>query len=166
MLKHEDFPPVLFRKWLLTNAVSIGCLGIGGVYYLVAGDGIFLGLSALVFLFGILRGVSLYRLIARGGYEQVEGTCIGITAKPLRKCRQIKIMDSQGLESALMLAKQTKIKIGYRYRFYFKRDARPFLGSEYLDTALSTDCFLGCEELGPYPEEAAPEAVGCEKAEK
>ena len=166
MLKHQGFPPVLFRKWLLTNAVSIGCLGIGGVYYLVARDGIFLGLSALVFLFGILRGISLYRLIAHGGYEQVEGTCVGIAAKPLRKCRKVKIMDSQGIESALMLAKQVKIKIGYRYRFYFKRDARPFLGSEYLDTALSTDCFLGCEELGAYPDEAVPKTGGCEEAEK
>lgn len=166
MLKHESFPPVLFRKWLLTNVVSIGGLGIGVVYYFIAGDGIFLGLSAIVFLFGILRGVSLYRLTARGDYERVEGTCIRITLKPLRKCRQIKIMDSQGVESTLMLTKQTKIKIGYRYRFYFKKDARPLLGSEYLDTALSTDCFLGCEELGPYPEETKSEAEGCEKAEK
>ena len=157
MLKHHDFPPVLFRKWLLTNAVSIGCLGIGGVYYLAAGDGIFLALSALVFVFGILRGILLYRLIARGGYEQLEGTCIGITANPLRKYRKVKIMDDQGIESALMLAKQAKVKIGYRYRFYFKKDASPCLGSEYFDTALSTDCFLGYEELGAYPDEAVPE---------
>lgn len=166
MRKYQNFPPVLFRKWLLTNAVAAGCLGIGCAYYFAAKDGIFLGLSGLVFLFGLLRGVFLYRLIAHNEYEPVEGICVGIAANPLRKCRQVRIMDDQGSESTLMLAKQAKIKIGYRYRFYFKKDARPFLGSEYFDTALSTDCFLGYEELGQYPGAASSNAQRCEKAEK
>ena len=50
--------------------------------------------------------------------------------------------------SALLLGKHSKIQIGFRYRFYFKKTQRLTLGSEYFDSALSSDCFLGFEELG------------------
>lgn len=70
--------------------------------------------------------------------------------KPLRKYRKIKIMDDNGNESTMLLGKQSKVKIGYRYRFYFKETQRISLGSEYLDSAMSSDCFLGYEELGEF----------------
>lgn len=79
-----------------------------------------------------------------------KGTCVGITPKPLRRYRKIRIMDDNGNESALLLSKQSKVKIGYRYRFYFKNTQRLTLGSEYFDSALSSDCFLGYEELGEF----------------
>lgn len=163
----KDFPPVLLRKWVFTLAVGVGCLGVGGVYFLFAGDGVLLGLSGLVFGFSLLRGILLYRTISGHDYEAVEGTCIAISNRPLRKCRRVKIMDDQGIESTLLLAKQAEIKIGYQYRFFFKKNARPSLGSEYLDTALSTDCFLGYEELGQYPEaDDNSSSVSEEKAAK
>lgn len=148
----KDFPPVLFRKWIFTLAVGVCCLGVGSVYFFFARDGVLMGLSGLVFGFSLLRGILLYRTISSQDYETVEGTCVAISNRLLRKCRRIKIMDDQGIESTLLLAKQTKIKIGYQYRFFFKKNARSSLGSEYLDTALSTDCFLGYEELGQYSE--------------
>lgn len=78
----------------------------------------------------------------------MEGTCVGIVPKPLRKYRKIRIMDDDGNESAILLSKHSKVKIGFRYRFYFKTTQRLTLGSEYFDSALSSDCFLGYEELG------------------
>ena len=48
----------------------------------------------------------------------------------------------------LLFGKRSKIQIGFRYRFYFKKTQRLTLGSEYFDAALSSDCFLGFEELG------------------
>jgi len=163
----KNFPSVLFRKWVFTLAVGVGFLGIGGVYFLFAGDGVLLGLSGLVFGFGLLRSFLLYRTISSHDYETMEGTCVAIANRPLRKCRHIKIMDDQGIESTLLLARQAKIKIGYQYRFFFKKNARPSLGSEYFDTALSTDCFLGYEELGQYPEmDAASFSAPEEKAGK
>lgn len=77
----------------------------------------------------------------------VEGTCVGIVPMLLRKYRKIRIMDDDGNESALLLGKHLKIQIGFRYRFYFKKTQRLTLGSEYFDSALSSDCFLGFEEL-------------------
>lgn len=163
----KDFPPVLFRKWIFTLAVGVCCLGVGIVYFFFAGDGVLLGLSGLVFGFSVLRGILLYLTISSHDYETVDGTCVAISNRLLRKCRRIKIMDDQGIESTLLLAKHTKIKIGYQYRFFFKKNAQPSLGSKYLDTALSTDCFLGYEELGQYLESDTGESsMSEEKAAK
>ena len=101
----------------------------------------------------MIRSAGLYHIMTQRRYEVVEGVCIRISAKPLRRFRKVYIMDADGRESALMLDKQAKVKIGFCYRFFFKQDSRPSLGSEYLDTALSTDRLLGLEELGEF---AAP----------
>ena len=91
---------------------------------------------------------SYYRVLSEKKYEVVEGTCVGIVPKPLRKFRKIRIMDDEGNESALLLPKQSKVTIGDRYRFYFKQTQRISLGSEYFDAAMSSDCFLGYEQIG------------------
>lgn len=78
----------------------------------------------------------------------------GCGPKPLRKYRKIKIMDGDGNESTMLLGKQSKVKIGYRYRFYFKETQHISLGSEYLNSAMSSDHFLGYEELGEFTAEA------------
>ena len=80
----------------------------------------------------------------------MEGTCVAITPKPLRKYRKIKIIDTDGNESSLLLGKHSKVKIGFCYRFYFTKTQHVSLGSEYFDAALSSDCFLGYEELGEF----------------
>ena len=55
---------------------------------------------------------------------------------------------------AASVGKQSKVKIGYRYRFYFKETQHISLGSEYLNSAMSSDHFLGYEELGEFAAEA------------
>ncbi|MDO4608873.1 MAG: hypothetical protein Q4B40_06755 [Clostridia bacterium] len=107
-------------------------------------------MSLAVFVLSIGKAVEFYLLIANKKYEVVEGTCVGIVPKPLRKYRKIKIMDDVGVESTMLLNKQTKVKIGYRYRFFFKETQSLSYGSEYLDSATSSDCFLGFEELGEF----------------
>ena len=150
MNEFKDFPKVLFQKVALTALIGIGCLIIGAAYYIFTKDRIMLSLSGMVFVFSVIRSVSLYHTIANKKYEMLEGTCVGVGAKPLRKYYTIKIMDDAGIESSLRLGKQAKIKIGYRYRFYFNQGERLSVGSEYFDTALSSDKFLGFEELGEY----------------
>lgn len=97
-----------------------------------------------------LFGFEYHRIISSEEYETVEGTCVVVLPKPLRRYRKIKIMDDKGNESSMLLGKQSKVKIGYRYRFYFKETQHISLGSEYLDSAMSSDSFLGYEELGEY----------------
>ena len=144
----HNSPPPLKRKLFLTALAGLLCLLIGISMCIFAKDRIMLVLSCAVCLFSFIKAISLYRVLSEKKYEVVEGTCVGIVPKPLRKFRKIRIMDDEGNESALLLPKQSKVTIGDRYRFYFKQTQRISLGSEYFDAAMSSDCFLGYEDVG------------------
>ena len=83
---------------------------------------------------------------AHKNYEVVEGICAGISTPMLRRYRKVHLIDSHGTEITLLLSKSARLKIGSPYRFYFQKGARPAVGNEYLDAALSTNNFLGYEE--------------------
>ena len=156
----KDCPRVLLQKLFITISIGAGCFAVGAVSYAAARDAVLLALSAGVFISCILRSASLYRMLRQRRYSVTEGVCIGVTAKPMRRYRKVRLMDAEGLETSLLLDKQTKVKIGFRYRIYLKEAQRMSLGNEYLDTALSGNCFLGLEELGKYSFQengAAPE---------
>jgi hypothetical protein len=150
MDKIKTAPAPLQRKLLLTVLIGALCLLVGVAMFLFFRDAMMLMLSTAVCIGAILKGVSLFRVIFKEQYETIEGTCIFVSQNPIRKYRKIKIMDDNGNESSLLLNKQDKIKIGYRYRFYFKDTNRLTLGNSYLDTAFSNDCFIGFEELGEF----------------
>lgn len=154
MVNMKEVPAPLKRRLFLTCIVGTVCLlvGIGMCLFFRDRMMLFLSLAVCVLSFG--KAFDYYRVISNQKYEVVEGTCIAVMPKPLRKYRKIKIMDDNGNESSLLLGKQSKVKIGYRYRFFFKETDHISLGSEYFDSALSSDCFLGYEELGEYT--AAP----------
>lgn len=146
----KNAPAPLRRKLILTALLGLLCLLIGAAMFLFIKDRIMLLLSAAVFLSSLFRAWSLYGILRKGEYEVVEGTCVGVTPKPLRKYRKVRIMDDAGNELTLLLGKQTRVKIGFRYRFFFKKAQRFSVGSESIDAALSSDCFLGFEELGEF----------------
>ena len=148
MYKIKNAPEPLRRKLFLTVLLGLLCLLIGVAMFLFSKDTIMLFLSAAVCIFSFSRAWSIYNTVCKQEYEIVEGTCVGITPKPMRKYRKVRIIDDEGNESALLLGKQSKIQIGFRYRFYFKKTQRLTIGNEYFDSALSSDCFLGYEELG------------------
>jgi len=150
----KNCPKALLQKILFTALIGIGCLTVGSAYYIFSRDGITLALSGLVCVFSLAKSAGLYNVITKQKYEIVEGACVGVSSKPFRKHFTIKIMDGAGLESSLRLGKQTKVKIGFRYRFYFKQGERLSVGSEYFDAALSSDHFLGFEELGEFMDHA------------
>ena len=159
----KNWPKVLLQKVLLTALIGIGCLIVGAAYFIFSRDTITLALSGFVFVFSIIRSVGLYNTVAKQKYEVVEGACIGVSSKPFSKQFTIKVMDDAGLETSLRLGKQSKVKIGFRYRFYFKQGERLSVGSQYFDTAFSSDHFLGFEELGEFGKRnASPESAGAE----
>jgi hypothetical protein len=145
----KECPRVLLQKLFSPSLHGAGGRAVGAVYYIRCLDTVFLALTAPV-CWLVYRCYSLYRLIAGKHYCVTEGVCTGITPKPLRRYRSVRLMDAEGLETTLLLDKRTRVKIGFHYRIYFKQDPRPRFGSEYLDTALSGDCFLGMEELGEF----------------
>lgn len=153
MEKIKEAPAPLKRKLFLTCIVGTVCLLVGLAMFLFLKDKMMLFLSLAVCVFSAGKVIDFYRVITGEKYEIVEGTCVAVMPKPLRKYRKIKIMDDNGNESTMLLGKQSKVKIGYRYRFFFKETQHISLGSEYLDSAMSSDCFLGYEELGEFAAE-------------
>lgn len=145
--KWTSFPAPLKRKMLLTALVGMGCLLVGVAFTIFAEDMMMLLLSAAVCAFSLFKAFSMYRVVSKKDYEIVEGTCSAIVPKLITKFKKIKITDDEGNETTLLLAKQSKVTIGERYRFYFKKTTRVTLGNEYFDSALSSDCFLGYEAV-------------------
>lgn len=147
MDKWNGFPTPLKRKMLLSALVGIGCLLVGVAFTIFAKDTMMLILSGAVCAFSMFKAFTMYRVASKKDYEVVEGTCSAIVPKLLPKFRKIKITDDEGNETTLLLSKQSKVSIGERYRFYFKKTTRVTLGNEYFDSALSSDCFLGYEPV-------------------
>lgn len=143
--------PLPLRRKLLLTALA------GAAFFLVGLAAIFFSLDTVTALLsGILaiglafKTAELYRLIIAGHYTTVDGTCIAITQTPLRKYRNIRIIDSQEHEMTLVLPKQDRIEIGHQYRFYFKSSECILTGSSFLEASLPTDGFLGLEEVSDY----------------
>lgn len=145
MDKWTDIPAPLKRKMISMSIVGIGCLLVGIAFAIFAKDTMMLLLSIAVCTFSFYKAFALYRIASKKDYEVVEGTCSAIVPKLITKFRKIKITDDEGTETTLLIDKQSKIAIGERYRFYFKKTTRVTLGNEYFDSALSSDCFLGYE---------------------
>lgn len=145
--KWTSFPSPLKRKMLLTTLVGIGCLLVGVAFTIFAKDMMMLFLSIAVCGFSLYKAFTMFQVASKKDYEIVEGTCSAIVPKLLPKFRKIKITDDEGNETTLLLSKQSKVSIGERYRFYFKKTTRVTLGNKYFDSALSSDCFLGYEPI-------------------
>lgn len=147
MDKWTSFPAPLKRKILLTALVGIGCLLISTAFTIFAKDTMMLFLGIAVCAFSFYKAFAMFRVASKKDYEIVEGTCSTIVPKLLPKFRKIKITDDEGNKTTLLLSKQSKVTIGERYRFYFKKTTRITLGNEYFDSAMTSDCFLGYEAV-------------------
>ena len=144
---NKKIPLPLYRKILFTGLIGAGCMLFGVMYYFRAKDHILLYLSLLVFCCCAWKAWSIYRIAKQHKYEQVEGTCVGVTQKIIGKFQIIKMMDEAGVESTLRLSKNCKMKIGDKYRLYFSQREQIHTGCNYFDTALMTDSFLGYERV-------------------
>ena len=145
--KWTSFPAPLKRKMILTALVGIGCFLVGVAFTIFAKDIMMLFLSIAVCTFSFYKSFTMFRVASKKDYEIVEGTCSAIVPKLITKFKKIKITDDEGNETTLLLGKQSKVTIGVRYRFFFKKTTRVTLGNEYFDSALSSDCFLGYEAV-------------------
>ena len=117
------------------------------VIFLIANDRIILVLGGLLFICCVFRSRSIWTLISNDRYEMVEGVCSGVTSPPFRRYRKIHLLDGNGAKFTLLLDRNARFHIGTPYRFYFQKDARPLVGNPYLDASLSTNTFLGYEEI-------------------
>lgn len=136
-------PKPLFTKLIVQAAVGFFFVLVGCVYGIHSKDDIFITLSLLIGLCSLIRTCSFYRLIHNEAYRVLSGTCIRQTSIPLKKDRQIVLVDETQREYRLTLDKDIKLFSGHYYRFYFRQPAG--LDSDY-NRYSSTD-LLGYEEL-------------------
>lgn len=150
MDKLKSAPLPLKRKLLLTVLVGTAFFFVGLAAILFSRDTATVLLSGILAAGSICKAVALYRLIAAARYTVMDGVCTAIMQTPLRKYRNVRIVDDQDHEITLVLPKQDKVEIGRRYRFYFKSSEHIRTGNSFLDTSLPTDGFLGLEEISNY----------------
>lgn len=150
MDKLRTAPLPLKKKLLLTALVGTAFFFTGLAAILFSRDTVTVLLSGILAAGSACKAVVLYRIIAAARYIVMDGVCTAIMQTPLRKYRNVRIIDSQGHEITLVLPKQDRVEIGHRYRFYFKSSERMRTGSSLLDTSLPTDGFLGLEEISDY----------------
>ena len=143
----DQFPFVLRRKILLTALAGLASLAVSLVIFTATTDHILLALGGIIFIASLVLSGSLWSTAACGRYEVVEGVCTSVTAPALHRYRKVQLVDAQGAETTLLLSKASRFRIGSHYRFSFQTGSRPAVGNDYLDAALSTNSFLGYEEL-------------------
>ena len=129
MTDRKPIPWVLKRRFLVTLLAGVGAAVMS------------------LFICCVFRTRSIWTLISNDRYEMVEGVCSGVTSPPFRRYRKIHLLDGNGAEFTLLLDRNARFHIGTPYRFYFQKDARPLVGNSYLDASLSTNTFLGYEEI-------------------
>ena len=150
MDKHRTAPLPLKKKLLLTALVGAAFFFVGLAAIFFSRDTITVLLSGILAIGLAYKAVVLYRLIITARYTAIDGVCIAIMQTPLRKYRNIQIIDSQEHEMTLVLPKQDRIEIGRQYRFYFKSSEPILTGNSFIDESLPTDGFLGLEAMADY----------------
>lgn len=120
MMHYRDWPVVLKRKWIMTGAMGLLFLLVGGIIYLTLNDRTLLFISAALVLCTSLRCATLYRTISTGNYEITEGLCIEIGKAGLHQQREVRLLEADGNECAIMLDKRTPVRIGNYYRVYYE----------------------------------------------
>ena len=143
-----NIPKPLFSKLLFTILIGTGFLLFGAVYHFCfSPDKVFLYMSLFVFTASRFKGGLLFNKLKNGNYEVVEGICVGLSSKPFSKLRNVKFIDAEGIEATVRIPKNHKFQIERKYRLYFSKQPAVSVGSDFIDSRLAADSFLGYEEI-------------------
>lgn len=142
----KEFPAPLKEKFISLIVMGVLLWLVGICVALLFKDMTMFILSLLVCICCFIKAGTFYVTVSNEEYEAVKGTCILVSPIFIRKQKKIKIVDKDENERSLILGRHSKIDVGKSYTFYFKSTKRISLGSEYFDSVLSSDCFLGYEE--------------------
>lgn len=140
-------PLVIRKKLIVTLLTGAGCFFITVVSSAVFRDRLLLYLGLTVTAGCLLRGSALWNTIRTRLYETVTGACIDINYPRLHRYKRVKLVEENGEEILLLLDRNTRVKAGECYRFYFQKYTCSLQGSEYLKASLSSGTFLGHEKI-------------------
>lgn len=146
----KEWPATLRNRWFLYIAAGVGFLLVGLAAFSAWHDRMLLMISGLLSLCTLLRCLSFYWMVQAESYEVVEGICIELGRPGLRKRRRVRLLQEDGNEYAALLDKRTPLRIGNRYRIYFRREDDGGQVVDLFPCFSAEDRFLGLEDMGEY----------------
>ncbi len=141
----KDCPSPLLKKIYITAIIGFGSIILGVSYHLIYPDKVFLFMSLFIFIASMVKSVEYYFIYKNKKYELIEGVCTEIGATLFGKFLKVKITDDENVETTIKINKDNSLKIGEKYKFYFKTGGIKTSELNYANTLLATDNFLGYE---------------------
>ena len=127
---------MLRRRWLLTGAAGGLFLLVGLAVFFSLGDRVLLMLSGMLTLCTLLYCAEYYRTVRCRRYQASEAVCIAL-GRP-----------SIGREAVVTWDKRVNLRIGRRYRIFYRLDVTSPYGGAGLHDLPAGDSFLALEDLG------------------
>jgi len=161
-------PKPIFKRLLILFGGGAGCLLVGIIVALAAGDFVLLIMSTILSISFVAKGFLLRRKIKLGQIYSTSGVCVSIVPKMFGRYRRIELVDTNtGGDVHFILHKKVVFKVGHVYTCYFdtpignrpmhiKSSKVSFISA---DMDLPTNGFLGFEDFGVYQEKPVPETA-------
>ena len=146
---------MLRRRWILTGAAGIGFLLVGLAVFFSLGDLVLLMLSGMLTLCTLLNCVEFYRTVRR--YQAIEAACIALGRPSIGRRREIQLLLQDGREVVVTWDKRVNLRIGRRYRIFYRLDCAQPHGGAGLHDLPAGNLLLALEDLGESCADAAIE---------
>ena len=156
-LAFQKWPAVLRRRWLLTGAVGGLFLLVGLAVFFSLGDRVLLMLSGMLTLCTLLHCVEFYRTVRRRRYQAIEAACIALGRPSIGRRREIQLLLQDGREVVVTWDKRVNLRIGRRYRIFYRLDCAQPHGGAGLHDLPAGNLLLALEDLGESCADAAIE---------
>jgi len=152
-------PKPVFMKLITLFGGGAICLFIGFIVALVTRDLLILGMSGILFVAFIVKGLLIQQKIRSSKVYIVDGVCIGIAPKILGRYKRIELVNTDtGDDAFFILPKKVGFKLGYVYKCYFDNDIKNRVPTDektknsFFNNGmdLPTNGFLGFECFGIY----------------
>ena len=147
-LAFQKWPAVLRRRWLLTGAVGGLFLLVGLAAFFSLGDRVLLMLSGMLTLCTLLHCVEFYRTVRRRRYQAIEAACIALGRPSIGRRREIQLLLQDGREVVVTWDKRVNLRLGRRYRIFYRLDCAPPHGGAELHDLPAGNLLLALEDLG------------------
>lgn len=147
-LAFQKWPAVLRRRWLLTGAVGGLFLLVGLAAFFSLGDRVLLMLSGMLTLCTLLHCVEFYRTVRRRRYQAIEATCMALGRPSIGCRREIRLLLQDGREVVVTWDKRVNLRLGRRYRIFYRLDCAPPRGGAELHDLPAGNLLLALEDLG------------------
>ena len=136
---------IIFKKSMALIGIGVLFLIVGAVYGLLSGDGLFIGMSTVIFAVNVYKVFELRKIVRENKYIVISGECVEAEYKLMGKYRLYKIKNNDGAME-ISVPKSVKLKINESYRLYFKNmppEAETY--GAWLKNKILSESFLGYE---------------------